>query len=411
MRVAELFNRVLDLPGARVRQIELEEGDELCLVVHLARPARRRMGCSGCGQIVRAVHDRHERRWRHRDLWGVRCQVRAEVRRLRCPACGVRPERVPWARPGSRFTRPFEDTCAWLTRAAPHSVVAQMLRVSWPTVGRIVARVVAEARAGCDGLDGLRRIGVDEVSWNGHHSYLTMVVCHDSGRVVWIGRGDRRQALERFFDALGPQRASLIEAVSADLGPTYLAVIARRIPGALVCADPFHLVAAAQFALDRLRAAHWQRLRREHPERGRWVKGARFALRRGPARRTDADRRIIAELASVNHELYRAHLWCDQLRASLRNRDPEAARAELEALATEAPALGHPRFTRMAGTLRDHRERILATIATGISNARLEAMNSTVNLLRHRARGFRRVENLIALIHLVCGRISVALPT
>ncbi|MDX6645676.1 MAG: hypothetical protein QOK40_1403, partial [Miltoncostaeaceae bacterium] len=36
---------------------------------------------------------------------------------------------------------------------------------------------------------------------------------------------------------------------------------------------------------------------------------------------------------------------------------------------------------------------------------------STVRLLSHRARGFRRVESLIALIHLVCGRLHVELPT
>jgi transposase len=359
---------------------------------------------------VRAVHDRAERRWRHRDLWGTRAQVRAQVRRLVCPRCGVRAEQVPFARPGSRFTRPFEDTCAWLTRAAPHSVVAALMQVSWPTVGRIARRVVAEAASGGDGLHGLRRIGVDEVSWNGHHSYLTMVVCHDSGRVVWVGRGDRRQALERFFDQLGPERCARIEAVSADLGPIYLGVIGRRIPAAAVCADPFHIMQAAQFALDRLRAAHWQRLRAE-PGGGRFVKGARFALRRGPARRSEDDRRIIAELAEVNQELYRAHLWCDQLRASLHNRDLEAAGHELDALAAAAPSLGHRRFERMARTLRLHRQQILNTIRLGISNARLEAMNSTVNLLRHRAHGYRRIENLIALIHLVCGRVSVALPT
>jgi transposase len=411
MRVAELFNRVLDLPGARVGRVEFEDGDHPRLVVHLVRPTRRVMACSGCGQVARSVHDRWERRWRHRDVWGTRCEVRAEVRRVRCPMCGVQAERVPWARPGARFTRPFEDTCAWLTRAAPQSVVARLLGVSWPTVGRIAGRVVAEARAGCDGLDGLRRIGVDEVSWNGHHSYLTMVVCHDSGRVVWIGRGDRRRALERFFDELGPERASRIEAVSADLGRIYLAVLNRRVPHAAVCADPFHLIAAAQFALDRLRAAQWQDIRRSDPQAGRWMKGARFALRRGPGRRTDADRRILDELADVNSGLYRAHLWCDQLRVSLRNRDLDSAGQELDALADAAPTLGHPRFTRLARTLSEHRDQILNTTALGISNARLEAMNSTVNLLRHRARGYRCVDNLIALIHLVCGRVHVTLPT
>ncbi|MDX6644409.1 MAG: hypothetical protein QOK40_136, partial [Miltoncostaeaceae bacterium] len=47
----------------------------------------------------------------------------------------------------------------------------------------------------------------------------------------------------------------------------------------------------------------------------------------------------------------------------------------------------------------------------GLNNARIEAMNSTVRLMSHRSRGFRRVESLLALIQLVCGKIPVALPT
>jgi transposase len=412
MRVAELFNRLLAPPGARVVAVELEQARAgPVVVVRLVRPAGRVGACSGCGQLVRRVHDRGERRWRHLDLAGRRCEIVAEVRRLRCPACGVRAEVVPWARPGGRFSRPFEDTCAFLARAAPQSVVAAMMRIDWGTVGRIAARVVDEQRAGSDGLDGLRRIGVDEVSWRAGHHYLTVVVCHDSRRVVWVGRGDRRVALERFFDQLGPERAARIEAVSADLGPAYLEVIGRRCPGAEVCADPFHVLAAAQFALDRLRAAEWQRLRREDPGAGRWLKGTRFALRRGPARRTDADRALIDQLAEANAPVYRAHLWCDQLRATLRSDDPEAARAQLVALAEQATTLGHRRFTRMAGSIRRHLEQIVSTIRRRLSNGRIEALNSTVRLISHRARGFRRVEHLIGLIHLTCGRVEVALPT
>jgi transposase len=167
----------------------------------------------------------------------------------------------------------------------------------------------------------------------------------------------------------------------------------------------------AQFALDRLRAGEWQRLRAEDPTRARWLKGARFALRRGPARRTGADHDLIGQLARANQGVYRAHLWCEQLRAALREDDLDAAAATLAALARSAPTLGHPAFTRLARTLGRHADQIINTIRLGLSNGRIEALNSTVRLLSHRARGFRRVDNLIALIHLVCGPVRVELPT
>jgi transposase len=57
-------------------------------------------------------------------------------------------------------------------------------------------------------------------------------------------------------------------------------------------------------------------------------------------------------------------------------------------------------FVRVARTLAEHREGIVNAIALGLSNARLEAMNSTVRLISHRSRGFRRLESLLAMIRL-----------
>lgn len=64
------------------------------------------------------------------------------------------------------------------------SVLAVFLRLSWRTVAAIVARVVAERAGRTDRLEGLRRIGIDEISYRKGHRYLTVVVDHDTGRMV-----------------------------------------------------------------------------------------------------------------------------------------------------------------------------------------------------------------------------------
>jgi transposase len=68
-------------------------------------------------------------------------------------------------------------------------------------------------------------------------------------------------------------------------------------------------------------------------------------------------------------------------------------------------------FIRVAITFERHADAIANAVWLGVNNARLEAMNSTVRLMSHRARGFRRLQSLLSLITLVCGRIPVALPT
>lgn len=414
MRVTTLFKRLLRLDGVRVVAVELEgEPGKERLLVELARPARRWLVCPGCGFRTRASYDRSLRTLRHLDVLRTACLLRLEVRRLVCPDCGVVSEQLPFARSGSRFTRAFEDSCVWLARDAPKTVVARLMRVDWATVGRMIERVVAEAAAadGQQWLEGLRRIGLDEVSYRKGRRSLLCVVCHDTGRIVWAAPGRNRAVLHSFFDELGPERCALLEAVSADLAPAWQDVIRERAPNAHVCADPFHVLKLAGEALDTLRRQDWQRLRKQDPRRAVWLKGTRFVLRQRADTLTDGQRDLIEELARTNERVYRGWLLCDQLRAVYAAKDAEEAALLLDQwLHAAASSLLVP-FVKLARTLHAHRDGILNSIQLGLSNARLEAMNSTIRLISHRSRGFRRLDSLLALIRLVCGRVPVALPT
>jgi len=188
-------------------------------------------------------------------------------------------------------------------------------------------------------------------------------------------------------------------------------VIWAHAPQAAICADPFHVVKLAGDALDVLRRAEWQRLRKEDPERARWFKGTRFLLRRRAEGLSDPQRDLIEQLAQTNERVYRGWLLVDQLRAIYAVPDPAEAARLLAEWCEAAWRSDLEPFRKTALTLADHAEAICNAIRLGLNNARIEAMNSTVRLMSHRSRGFRRVESLLALIQLVCGKIPVALPT
>ena len=97
------------------------------------------------------------------------------------------------------------------------SAVAKLMRVAWRTVGQICERVATEAGREVDLLTGLKRIGIDEISHRKGHRYLTVVVDHDSGRLVWAGAGRDRATVLRFFDELGEERCEEVELVSCDM--------------------------------------------------------------------------------------------------------------------------------------------------------------------------------------------------
>jgi len=413
MRVASLFKRVLGL-GVGVGRVELTgDADDQVVEVVLSRRRNRRMFCSGCGRRCRAVYDRQVRSWRHLDVLRTRCVVSCEVRRLMCPDCGVTAEAVPWARAGSRFTRMFEDTCVWLVRSAPKSVVSQLQRIDWHTVGRMIERVVAEhtaTREG-DGLDGLRRIGIDEVAYRKGHRYLMCVTDHDTGRLVWAAPGRSEQTAAGFFEELGPERCRQITAVSVDLHGGWIRATRTWCPNARICADPFHIIKLAGQALDELRRGLWQQLREEDPGRAAWIKGTRFAIRRRADNLRPRDQTILDELAETNQDLYQGWLLVDQLRAVYQARDHQEALLLLDEWIYAACTSELDPFIRTALTLDLHRPYIANAITHKLSNARLEGMNSTVRLISHRARGFRRLDSLLAMLTLICGRIPVQLPT
>ena len=107
------------------------------------------------------------------------------------------------------------------------------------------------ARSTCS--PGCGGIGIDEISHRQGQRYLTVVVDHDSGRLVWAAAGRDRKTGERFLDELGEERCKQIELVSCEMASWIAGPIADRLPGAVRCVDPFHIVMLATDALDEVR--------------------------------------------------------------------------------------------------------------------------------------------------------------
>jgi transposase len=200
----------------------------------------------GCGRRSPGDDGGEGRRgWRALGLGTTKVFIEADAPRVRCRAHGPTVIAVPWGRHGAGHTRDFDDLAAWLAVRTSTSAVCELLRIAWRSVGSIVTRVNADVDARVDRLDGLRRIGIDEISYKRGHRYLIVVVDHDTGRLVWAGPGRNDTALGVFFDQRGAERAAQLTHVSADMADWIARVVARRAPNAVRCADPFHVVAWA----------------------------------------------------------------------------------------------------------------------------------------------------------------------
>jgi transposase len=386
-----------------------------CVVVSV-RPFQVAAGrCAVCGRRCPGF-DRGQgrRRWRTFNVGVVQCYLEADAPRVRCREHGVRVAAVPWARPDAGHTRGFDEQVAWLVRHMSKVAVCRLLRVSWRTVGRIVARVVADLdAAGGDRLDGLARIGIDEISYRRGHKYLTVVVDHDTGRLVWIAPGRDKATLGRFFTLLGPQRCAQVALVSADGAEWIFSAVTEHCPNAKICLDPFHVVAWAGAALDAVRMQVYRQARRAgQTALAQGIKGARYALWKDPAALTARQQATLAQIETTNQPLYRGYLLHQQLRQVFAAGGGEERVELLDAWLDWAAASGLQPFVDLAYRIRHtYRDDIANTLTHRLSNGRVESVNTKIRLLTRIAFGFKSPEALIALVRLHLGGYPINLPT
>jgi transposase len=288
------------------------------------------------------------------------------------------------------------------------SQVQALLRVGWATVGRIIERVVAD-HLDQNRLDGLVRIGVDEIAYRRSLRYLTNVADHQAARIIWSAPGRTGAALEEFFALLGDRKDS-IRAVSIDMPEPSAGAIRRSLPNAQIAFDPFHVIALAGVAVDQVRREHSHTMG-GHVKAGQvWIKHARWALLKASEKLNPHQRLALAQIQATNRPLYRAYLLKEQLRALYQLTHPADAPAHLDAWLAWTPRSQLKPFTKLARTLRRYRDAILASIHLGLTHARLEGPHNKIRLLSHRSYGFHPPQALIALIYLCCAGITITPP-
>lgn len=429
MQNATLWRALLGVEKTVVEDIEFDEDEEVLVAsVRPQRPARGR-----CGICRRRApwYDRGEgrRRWRGLDLGTVRVFLEADAPRVNCPVHGPTVRQVPWARHGAGHTLVFDQQVAWLATQCSKTAITELMRIAWRSVGGIITRVWADTEGGLDLFAGLRRIGIDEISYKRNHKYLTVVVDHDSGRLVWAAPGRDRATLGLFFDALeasGAGRCDQITHVSADGADWIGEVIEQRCPGAVRCADPFHVVRWATDALDVVRREAWNtarrapggtigngpshgRRRRDATGRARGLKRARYALWKNPEHLTARQHEKLAWIAKTDPRLYRAYLLKEGLRLVFRL-PPEEAQEALQRWISWARRCQIPAFVDLQRRIVKHKAQILAAIEHRLSNGRIESVNTKIRLITRIAFGFRSPQALIALAMLNLGGHRPLLP-
>jgi transposase len=424
-----LWQRMLGLSRTVIEGVDFDaDADVVVVAVRPRKGGGRR--CGRCGRRA-PLYDRGEgrRRWRALDSGTARVLIEADAPRVSCLDHGPTVIAVPWARHGAGHTLAFDDMVAWLAVQCSKTAVCELMRIGWRTVGSIIARVSADIDATVDRFAGVRRIGIDEISYKRGQRYLTVVVDHDSGRLLWAWPGRDDATLRGFFDLVGPDRCAMITHVSADAADWIARVVADRCPNAVRCADPFHVVAWATDALDQVRRAAWNDARaqaRNEParqpgrprtdaparpghERARTISRSRYALWKNPENLTTDQHAKLDWIAKTDPGLHRAYLLKEGLRTVFVLKG-DTGKEALDRWISWARRCRIPAFVTLQRRIVKHRAAIDAALEHGLSQGLIESTNTKIRLLTRIAFGFRSPQALIALAMLALGGYKPDLP-
>lgn len=344
--------------------------------------------CSSCGRSAPSIHDTVERWVRDLPVFETPTWLLVHRRRVNCPACGPKLERLSWLEPYARITNRMATSVARLCRVLPIQHVAQWFDLHWATVKRIDKQSLQRELGPVD-LSDVSVIAVDEFALHKGHRYATIIVEPYRKRVLWVERGKGREALKPFFDALGKEGCRRIQAVAMDMNGAFEKEVRARCPRARIVYDLFHVVAKyGREVIDRVRVDEANRLKADKKAR-RVVKGSRWILLRNPENLVPKEQIRLTELLKANRALYRVYVLKEDLKHLWHQMDPDKALRCFQQWYGRAIRSRIEPLKRFARKLKAYREGIISHCVYPLHTSLLEGMNNKIKVIKRMAYGYR----------------------
>ena len=391
MKDISLYQQILgDTTPWRVGEVKLD-AEKQTIAVRLVLAEDTAWACPECRSRMH-VKERRARRWRHLDSCQFKTMLEADVPVVECAVHGLQTVQVPWADGSSRFTLLFERLAIEVLLACTAAKAAELLDISWDQADGIKQRAVWRGLASRSFAE-LEHICVDEKAVGRGHDYVTVVtgVVNRKPQVLHVGDGRGEEALNAFYERLGPEGCKRLKAVSMDMGKPYQNATRRYCPGADIIFDPFHIMKMCNRAVDEVRrdeALAGARAVRESLKKTRqmWLWGEenlpghyadRFAALKESSLKTARAWRV--------KELWRSFKNCEDIADGLEF----FKRWYRLAMATRLAPV-----KRLARTLKEHVAAIATYLKHRFCNAFAEGVNSRIQLLIQKSCGYRNRERL-----------------
>ncbi len=403
MRIESLLNFVYPLKSFVYEACCLESDESHNLLIAEIRPRKNgRVICSGCGKRCKCYDHLEIRHFNFVPTWNIPVCFEYQMRRVDCPKCGVKVEKVPWADGKSHITKPYQLFLARWDRKLSWKETAESFCTSWDTVFRSVKAIVnygLERR----NIDGVEAIGVDEIQFGKGHNYLTLVYQLDAGRrrLLFIGKERTKKTLRDIFDEFGEKRTQALKFICSDMWRNYLEVIAEKAPQALNILDRFHIIQHLGKAVNRVRIDEVKQLKEDGYDET-ILKKTKYCFLKNPENLTEKQDLKLNDVLQYRLKTVRAYLLKESFQLFWEYTSPYWADWYLKKWCTRTMRSQLVHLNDFVRMIRNHQPLIMNWFKAKkqFSSGIVEGMNRKVNLVTRRGFGFRSYEVLkIALFH------------
>jgi transposase len=308
-----------------------------------------------------------------------------------CPSCNHYVTTCPAeVHPNSQATwRLMEMVSCWAS-VAPNNQVAAMFDISDSTVRRYDKEVLQRDTPPPD-LDNLRTLLVDEKSVGRGHNYLTIVLNGDTGELLYMKPGKKKEVLDGFLKQLSESQRQSIVAVGIDRAGAYQASIQEHLPDADIVYDRFHLMMNVNKAVDEVRRAEWREAKGEEKK---LIKGQRYLLLKNEENLDEDAADKLEGLLQANYSLSKAYLLKEQFRTIFNYQRQDRAEEALRNWCELAEVSKLQPFRRLARGLLKESSRVCGYVKHKLTSGLIEGTNNLISRVIHQACGIRDLDYL-----------------
>lgn len=324
-------------------------------------------------------------------------EVNADYVRLQCPKCrATKSQEVPFKAFGFRITTQlYAYICIRLSEGLSLKAISKLVGISADTVRRIDKERMQNLYEDENGQLKIPKqatiLNIDELLLHHRNQYITIITNYETGEVIWIAYGKRKQVVYDFMNHVGKEWMKKVQVVSCAMNSDFEKAFREKYPHIEIVFDYFHIVKNFnEKVISAVRKDLYAQLKKEgKEEEANALKRTRFLLMSNRENLNENQKERLEELLKQNRLLFIADLIKELLHEAYKSEDQKDMAERIKRICELCTQSKNRHFFWFSRLLKRHLFGIVSHARYRISSGKIEGTINKIKTIRRQAYGYR----------------------